>query len=228
MLVTSFFAQRDGHTTRPIDSYLRYFNDLVNTGLPIVVFFDKNLDVPRFPSHVNLIPTDLRELDTFKLMDLKNPEVYVSDNPTKNTLDFHIIQNAKTEFCVKAAQRYDLPRVTWVDFGISHVIKNKDHLKYLVEFDRLPSGVTIPGCWNSKTNHIHEISWRFCGGVLSSDSESLKNFHIATQNIIKSIKPRITWEVNIWAVVESMGFPVNWYKANHDDTIITGVKSLLL
>jgi hypothetical protein len=228
MIVTSLFIQRNGTLTKPVEKYFDDFSYLANTGIQICLFLDKRIEVNGLPPNVNVMKADISDLHTFKIMNVNEPIVHTFDNPAKNTLDYHIIQNAKTELMCSVSDHFGCERVTWVDFGISHILKNKDSINKLKLLDKLQTGVIVPGCYNYKTNFISPISWRFCGGLISSDKDSVNGLLNIQQHALRSILPHITWEVNVWAIMESVyQFPFKWYEADHNETIFNFDRYLL-
>ena len=86
----------------------------------------------------------------------------------------------------------------------------------------------MPGCWNCKVNNINylknNIIWRFCGGFLVGDKESLTSFNLISYEhflIFLNQSKTLVWEVNYWAWLEGLGLisPI-WYLADHDDSIV--------
>ena len=109
-------------------------------------------------------------------------------------------------------------------------------LENMIKKDLKKNLLVIPGCWGDiylgvgKDSHLLypwlsniNISWRFCGGFFLGDKYSLVQFF----NKFKSLwtfflsKKNITWEVNIWHIMELQNLitPL-WFKADHNNTII--------
>jgi len=224
MLVSSFLLQSSGHTTHSVEKYFHNFNRMrAVIDIPMILFVDRTLSTDSLElKNVNIIRCSLEETDTYELIQsCANPVVQVSDNPSKNTKDFHIIMNSKTEFMVKAMDITDSRILSWVDFGIGHVIKDEKSFLHLKKLHSLEGGVHIPGAWNYKTTINDHPAWRFCGGFYVGDRESLRGMHELSRRVIRELLPIVTWEVNIWSMMESIyGFNFHWYYAGHDDGML--------
>jgi hypothetical protein len=74
----------------------------------------------------------------------------VSDNPVKDTLQYMQIMCNKTEWLRMASEMCDDYQLVWVDFGIFHLIRDREELhrglKHIAE--KSYPVVRIPGCWN--------------------------------------------------------------------------------
>ena len=224
MLVTSFLLQRDGFSTHPIEKYFNQFNRLRNNiDSNIILFLDRKFSPDLFSSEKTLvIPTSIEETETFSIIEsISSPIINYADNCKKNTKDYHIIINSKTEFMKKAFSLTQNNKLAWFDFGIGHVISDNISFKKLDKINQINKGITIPGCWNFKTNILHSPAWRFCGGFFAGDIESINEMHTLSRKVLKETLPQVTWEVNIWSIMESKyDFQFNWYKADHNDTIL--------
>ena len=222
-LVTSLILQRNGLMTHTLQKYLDNFRYISNLNINIIFFLDKSIQPPLWISkNVKTIPITIEELETFSLM--KNAESItqgqgVSFNPTKNTLDYMILQNSKPEILYKSFNLTKDNLLFWLDSGVTHIMKMPQQtLAKLYSVDRLEEGLIIPGCWPSNDN-LEDINWRFCGGFFKGEREILERFYKQSKIAIKTILPKATWEVNVWAWMEkNMNFPFKWYQADHNDT----------
>lgn len=155
-------------------------------------------------------------------------------NIIKDLPNYMTLMNSKTEFLYKTiiANPFNTEYFCWFDFSLPHIFKNLN--KTLIEFKKISfqnyigSFILIPGCWSFKINDINhiknQVAWRFCGGFLIGDKNSLLNFYNVSINYFPNflkLTNNILWEVNYWAWLESSGYisPL-WILADHDDTII--------
>lgn len=222
-LVTSLILQRNGSMTHSLKKYLDNFKHISNLNLNIIFFLDKSIEIPEWiSSNVKVIPINIEELETFEL--IKNAELVTqgqgaSFNPSKNTLDYMIIQNSKPELLYKSFSLTKDDLLFWLDSGVTHIMKNPEEtLKKLYSIPNLDKGLIIPGCWPINDN-LEDINWRFCGGFFKGEREILEYFYKQSKIAIKNILPKATWEVNVWAWMEkNMRFPFKWYQADHNDT----------
>lgn len=220
-ICTSFIIQSDGRTTHSIEKYTEQYKRLrVSCNNKIVLFLDSAVNPEEFKHHNTAIfPIDIRSLRYYDLFHRVDSIVHCGDNPAKNTAGFHTIMNSKINLCLRAADYLGTNQISWIDFGIGHVIKNEGAFQNLHKTNRLQDGLVFPGCWPRLTNYVSPISWRFCGGYFHADVYSLKRLDDVCNQIIHKIYPHVTWEVNIWAIAEANGISFKWYKADHNDTI---------
>ena len=228
MIVSAFVLQRNRSAIYDLDEYLNRFRYLAETGLPILLFLDRSLDGKVSYPNVRMELTSITDLPLWQRLQGIDVILPLDRDLEKDTLDFLIITNSKTEFVRRAAELYpQCARLTWVDFGISKVLSNPQHsLQRLVECDVAPAGFTAPGCWNQPKRVTDSICWRYAGGVFTVDRASALALHDAHWDTIETLLPRLTWEVNIWSWMESIGklggtngVALNWYQGNHDDTL---------
>jgi len=159
----------------------------------------------------------------------------VDDNPQKNTLKFHVLMNNKVDLVKKTIVEYTNHNAFgWIDIGIFHIIKDKQQgVKNLKNIQNVSGGLHIAGI---KRECVSEVSldkpcWRFCGGIFYGNADNILNFHKEVYSTLDDLvsKNQITWEVNVWAMVEANSkLNINWYQANHDDSIIPKMENKLI
>jgi hypothetical protein len=158
----------------------------------------------------------------------------IADNPSKNSLAYHIVQAQKTEFLEVAAYVDPVADVfVWIDYGIFHV---PGVTQAIIDnfLDRADSeqAIAIPGCWQ-KDEHPYDDEWpywRFCGGVMVVPRRFVGPFNEAMKReYVRWFKKtgNISWEVNTLARLEKQDpdFPVWWYRADHDSTLFTNYRA---
>jgi len=157
----------------------------------------------------------------------------VSDNPAKNSLNYHIVLAQKTDFLLQAAQACNMePDVyVWIDYGIFHIpgMTPKIIRDFLLRADNEQT-IAIPGCWDS--NYVYDElnpCWRFCGGVMVVPRRYLRDLDAAMKHeYAYSLRQRnhVSWEVNMLAQVERHHkLPIWWYQADHDSSMFTNYKT---
>jgi hypothetical protein len=116
------------------------------------------------------------------------------------------------------------------DFGILKIIKQKTlFLDSMREATKLSQEdkVVLPGCIaresiNYTTMFLCPI-WRFCGGILIVSSSAVEEFHnYHVEELEECFKnSSLTWEVNLWAAIESKNSDLFvWYAGDHNDSIL--------
>ena len=214
---------RKGLRTR--DMYISHFKKLADTGINIHLFLNEAsrcvYDIFSLYSNIYIEWIELDVLKSFTVGSLPTLR-----NIEKDTVNYLIIMNAKPEFVYRAIQRnvFEGNSYYWIDFGIFHVIKNEESQQYLKDISSKEiSNLIIPGCIQLNNDYFNQITWRFCGGVFAGDKDSLVTFYKTITREYDTIvrEKGLTWEVNLWAYLESEGKinPV-WVHADHNDTIL--------
>ena len=215
---------------RAIDSYVSHFRTLAATGVPIVLFLDEKTGWGDFPSNVRVIHTCLS--DTWIGNAIPAEVELPQDRNAKDTREYMVIQNSKTELVLRASQEnpFQTDWFAWIDFGIGHVFRNPEatfeRIRTLMP-PRTPC-IRTAGIWGYVPNDLFAgICWRYAGGFFLAHRCLLVHFHMAAQVSVHRNLPKFAWEVNAWADVERNGFDLGWFQANHDDTIIPSQETLL-
>lgn len=218
-LVTAILLQRDGRMTFDAERYFDLLEPIVQTGVPITLFLDKAFGARSFASNVEVRRLTIRDLWMYQACE--SVEVVLPSHRTieKDTLDYLIIQNSKTEL-VSATEGPANERVAWVDAGLSRIFRNPNTVNLLRVLDECPTELTVPGCWSPQPFTPERICWRFCGGFFCGSRRAAADFDGRHGAIVKSLLPNVTWEVNVWALMEALGDPFRWYQADHDDTLL--------
>ena len=154
-------------------------------------------------------------------------------NVMKDTADYLKLQCTKAEFLRRAADRHpDAKALIWIDAGISKIIPGDPAIiAYQVRLNAAllasapGTSVVIPGCWPQRPLVASEaaecVLWRFCGGLCFVPKSLVNAFETATQAScleVANVTGRLTWEVNIWALMEhSKGISFEWHRG--DDNV---------
>lgn len=239
MTTTFVSALIDLNENRPIgkglSNYLEHFKYLANTGLPFHVFVsssfhDKFKEVYQSYKNIYSEVVNLEDLETYidiKEVKYSRPSVIVEHE--KQTTNYNIMNNSKIEFIKKAIDKdiYSTTQFAWIDFGINHVIKNKETYKKL-QYTRLSiSNVVIPTIWqrsSDRANDFNHINWRFAGGFFIGKKDCLVSFYnLYRQEFRKAVEAYgiLPWEVNMMAYFEeNFNFLPDTYSADHNDSIL--------
>jgi hypothetical protein len=220
--------------------YLYLFYDLAVSGLPILLFTDPTL-VPKFRifsslPNIKVVPVPLQEFVLYQQAMSYTGALPVNRTPQKDTQEFYALMNTKMEFIHKAMEYTPDETLIWIDYGILKIVKNQerflDKLREVngTRFHKL----TIPGCWGfGRTLHVDSIHWRFCGGLFVMPRHLSSLFYEHSRNVIKDFctlpQYKLTWETNVWSVIESCAErdKIDWYFADHNDTILLNIQELL-
>jgi hypothetical protein len=219
--VTAFLCNKN--PKRGYDEYKGWFDKLAATGLPFILFLDRQLSHWTFPETVRVYPVSIEDTWVYKYVSGDAILPY-SSNPN-DTFEYMRIQNTKLEWLVRAIEinPYQTNWFAWIDFGIVHVFSKPEETLQRLQSLTPPStpGIRTAGIWSSKTRDVwNAICYRFAGGFILGDTESLYTLYGRFQDIVLRERPKFAWEINIWALLESEGTEFGWFAANHNDSII--------
>jgi len=217
MFVTAFLRPKTGY--RSVDVYFSEFEKLAGTGVPVLLFLDKEFLDRSFPPNVRVIPTTL---DTSWVPhDVVLP---AHRNETKDTVEYFCIQLMKMQFLCEARTYTDDEFLAWIDFGAFHMFRDISQCTQMLqtiamsEFPR--DKILAPGCWPSGVYDWNSVCWRFCGTFLIGHRELFPRALERQTQLVQTQLPRLTWEVNYWAQMDDL-FTV--YSADHNDTLLSRV-----
>lgn len=220
------------------------FLEICQTGIPICIFCgDDSLNDIReiAKNYPNVFIMDFSEgLDGTEIAKMSksnvdNYRIPYNSREGKDTVDYFVLMNAKTEFVARVIQvnPFHTGKFAWMDFNLSHVFHNvPETCEYMKALSMNPYNepfLTFPGCWSpvhsdDEGTIIDNVNWRFCGGFFIGDSHSLNEFYqlyLKWYPIFLTSYRAITWEVNFWAWLEKTGeWRPTWYAADHNDSIV--------
>lgn len=225
-LVTSFILQKnDIGNTKKIEDYMNRFEYIRNLNLPTVVFLDKTLTMSE-TENLKVVPRSVEDTWIYKFYNDKTPILPSTRNTDKDRCDYMFIINSKAEFMskVSAINPFNTDYFVWVDFGLSHVIKNKDNFKILKNL-KLTKDILIAAINPVSHNDLTErVSWRFAGGIFICNKYYAKQFYESCQTVITAIFPRLTWEVNVWSLIEQSKLStISVYYSDHNDSLLLNI-----
>lgn len=142
-------------------------------------------------------------------------------NMEKDTAEFILIQQRKLAF-VQEAVRRETPTMlageetffAWIDFGIFHLFRGdasreeaiREGLRRVATLSLPTDRIIAPGCWPIEAMANRDlwksICWRFCGGFLIGHHRLWEAAWRRQQELVQRALPRLTWEVNIWTMME--------------------------
>jgi len=235
MLVTCYYNIYPGKDG--LDHYLKLFTPIGRSGLPIVLFVDPSHvhHFADFPFTVKVIPLALADLELYQIAMKFDRDLPSGRTPEKDTKEFFGLMNTKIEFVKKAAEIVkgsDDSTFMWCDFGILKIAKNPERfVQKLKEIQsKTYTKMTIPGCWSfGRSFTPQNITWRFCGGFFVIPKSFIDTFYNHCKGVLTDFCNHptycLTWETNIWAVIECCAEKTNmvWYFADHNDTIVTNI-----
>jgi len=236
MLVTSYYDLYN--KPEKFMEYLYLFYDLGISGIPIILFVDPSMvyKFRIFPSTVQVVGLPLTDCELYNIAMNYDRELPTNRTPQKDTKEFFALMNTKIEF-VKLATRLhpEINTFMWIDFGILKIVKNTE--RFIKKLQQIQTTtfhkITIPGCWTSgRQFSVERINWRFCGGFFVMPLVHLERFYQHSKCVLTDFCTqtmyKLTWETNIWTVIESCAEKENidWYSADHNDSILLHIDTV--
>ena len=242
--VTAFIdIYKDGAIdNKTIEWRCNKFREIADIGLPIIIFVCKHT-LP----YIEILKTEFENLTILEVLAIEDTWVYKNSqtinlsmpyhrNTIKDTVEYMYLMNSKAEFLYKAieANPWKSTHFAWIDFSISYIFKDKErtfgYVKILAQHTMNEKCIVVPGCWRDKISltdtdsYMNNIVWRFCGGFLLGDANSIKRlFELYREHFVDFLndQQKLVWEVNFWAWLEANGYwTPRWYEADHNDSIL--------
>jgi len=224
------------------------FHKLCQTGIPLAVFCSRDCEdyfrstiLTQYSNVVLLDVLDLSDTWTYKTYEKVQEELNGaielpnSRNTDKDTKEYLLLMNSKTEYIVRAIEQnpFHSTHFAWIDFNIFHIFGGKegfvsDHLRNLSRRELQPGFLSFPGCWEKyqvvEEYLVNDICWRWCGGFIIGSKNRMLDLHKTYtdhfENFLRE-KRKLVWEVNFWAYLELRhGLSVVWYPGDHNDSIL--------
>jgi len=228
-----------------IDDYLSQGLQLLSLDIPKIIFLPAFLYdwALKNSNEINtqIIIFEKEELFFFEeLKSFENVSLPIFRNVEKDTFEYLLCQNNKINWLKKAQELtvFSNDNYMWLDFGISHILKNERKLSdllnttSLINFD--VNKILMPShqSWilNDQTDiNLNQVNWFLLGGVFVLNKIKILEFYDLCKNqIIENLQTQnlMTWEVNIWAQLMQKNrnlFAI--YYADHDETLLTKLPS---
>jgi hypothetical protein len=233
-IVSAFISHANLRKDRSTEDYINFGKELLQLPHYKIVFIENDyVELVKSISGPNttIIPFEKNELefwDEITKIDLKLPAFRNQEKDTKEYM--HLMTN-KSYFCQKAIEinPYQTEKFVWLDFGITHILKNEFLLANLLKdnYEFELEKIRIGGIWDSETankiNNFKQINWFFAGGVFGGYSKDLLKFQELVKNEFKHNLSQkiIVWEVNLWyQIYQKRPEFFDVYVSNHDKSLI--------
>jgi len=229
IFVTAFININNSSIDEVKKNYFCYFEQLAETGIQIALFLDilyeeygkyitkkySNVTIVRYLSKTDL---HINQLNISNVL----PKIR---NIQKDNEEYLKLMNNKIYFVQEVMNKflfYDW--FSWIDFRIFHILPNTSEISYkfkkISNAKNFTNDVYFPGALNTKIDTIDSINWRFLGGFFLINKIKINNLVNETTIILKKLST-LTWEVNIWAILEYNNiFDFGWYKGDHNINIL--------
>jgi hypothetical protein len=180
--------------------------------------------MPRAAVHV----IELLELETSRLAFSTSPapKLPQTRNAQKDTLEYMLLMNAKSEFMARAARHdagSEAATYLWMDAGIAKLKGVREQLPFFLDairrsprspsYDVLVAGMQAALPRADEAAVARRVSsgilWRFAGGLMSIHAQSAQPWFERTLDSIRWVMLHsdgvLPWEVNVWAAMEARG-----------------------
>lgn len=227
---------------KTIERQCNTFREIASIGIPIIIFVCKNTQ-----PYIEILKPEYENLLILEVLNIEDTWVYKNSesidfslpfyrNTKKDTVEYMYLIHSKAEFLYKAVEVNPWKSIhfAWIDFNISYLFKEPErtfeYIRIFAQRTVTDTCLVIPGCWRDKISllnteyYINNVVWRFCGGFLLGDANSIKKlFELYREHFADFLKTHKTfvWDVNFWAWLEAKGhWTPRWYEADHNDSII--------
>ena len=178
--------------------------------------------------HITFVFFHVRDLFLWSYRATAHKFALNTGNPTKDTLEYMMVQCQKSEWMAIAAQLSNqkgsdstlFKEHVWVDFGIFHMFHGKIDVFQLELYtmcgrihQRLSNfgeskRLTFARCWDPA--HIYhgniykDVNWLFAGSVFGGSAALINDFAFRMrEKCLQIMRERNTlmWEINIWTLI---------------------------
>lgn len=248
--VTAFIdLNEDRPKDRTPETRVNLFRHIANSGVSICLYVSSKYEtigkeLENEYENIKLMPIlNLEDTETYKLITSYSPELPKHRLVYKDTINYMVIQNAKSElvYNVTLSNPYNTEHFAWIDFSIFHMVT---HIEYVArqlvlinDHELVKTFLVFPSCWTKEkskelihtTNSIYtSVNWRFCGSFFIGDVKSIQHMHLLVMenlphfiNNTEHTDHIIAWEINVWAWLEAKyTWEVSTYQADHNNSIL--------
>jgi hypothetical protein len=215
------------------NQYFPYFERLVKSNIPIVLFMDINYKeygeylIKTYPN-VKILKY-ITKNDLYVSKYIKNKPLPLNRNHKKDTEDYLTLMNNKIYFVDEAMKKniFNTSLFSWIDFRIFHIFSNdnliNNKLYELSTKKYINQTIYFPGNLKNITDITDSINWRFLGGLFIIDKNNLIKLVNETSILLNNLDT-LTWEVNVWAILEYNNiFNFGWYYSDHNNSLILNI-----
>lgn len=224
--VTSYYPVEKNNTN---EIFFQWFQPFIKTNLTIHIFSDCIDSLQSdLPSTITLHTIPRKEFRGF-IQDLA--ELPEFRNKDKDVLEYIQSTLIKSECIYRVNQYLTSKHYVWVEWNLLTIIQNRERFfRELASISELTiqDKIVFPGCLETHQVQFGTLFtfpiWRFCGGFLIVPNSHVELLYTAMNEQIDNCKllNKITWEVNLLAVIEQSHS--DWfffYKADHNDSILS-------
>jgi hypothetical protein len=229
MFVKSLYAIRPSYVNE-LKQQFQTLLTLLPADTPVYVWTDQDMTDVYHP-HLHVLFSPLTAFETYNRCMTECLALPEQRTVEKDTQNYMALMNTKLEFLLRAVPSISEGNktVAWIDCGIAKIFKDKETARK--DLDRIAhhpwnlERMVVPGCWTPRFPvNRSAIWWRFAGGFFLAPTSLigiLYTLQTAQLRVLIEHQKRITWEVNVWAMMEEKApHFFQWYKGDHDNTIL--------
>ena len=239
--VTAFFnIYNHPSNSETITKRFDRFKEIAITGIQICIYTEPDLIdtfnelIKEFPNIKLMNPINLKKSNIAAICSTIDYALPNIRNQEKDNDEFMMFINTKYELLENAisVNPWNSSYFAWIDFSLSYIFKDlkesQSQLVFLSNLKLTNKFFTIGG-WEKTKNPLDKLNnenvvWRFCGGFLLGDTESVKEFTDLSKqylHVFMNLYKKLTWEVNFWAWLETyIGWKPIWFHTMFNDGII--------
>ena len=239
--VTAFFnIYKHPSNSDIIKNRFNRFKEIAVTGIQLCVYTEPDFIetfielIKEFPNIKLMNPINLKDSNVATICSMIDYTLPNNRNQEKDNDEFMIFINTKYEFLENTItiNPWKSSYFAWIDFSLSYIFKNlnesQTQLSFLSNLKFTRNFFTIGGWEKIKTPfdklNNDNVVWRFCGGFLFGDTESIKEFTDLSKqylHVFINKYKKLTWEVNFWSWLETyVGWKPTWFHTMFNDGII--------
>jgi hypothetical protein len=239
--VTAFFnIYKYPINSETIKNSFDRFKEIAITGIQLCVYTEPdfidtfNELIKEFPNIKLMNPINLKNSNIATICSTIQYSLSNIRNQEKDNDEFMIFINTKYELLENtiSINPWNSSYFAWIDYSLSYIFKNlkesQDQLLFISKLNLTNKFFTIGGWEKTKTPldnlNNENVVWRFCGGFLLGDTESVKEFTNLSKQylfVFMNLYKKLTWEVNFWAWLETfIDWKPIWFHTMFNDGII--------
>ena len=213
------------------DVYLNLALWIVTANIPLIVYTTPNLATLMRETWRGRV-SHIRFIEDVSMEDYWERDVILPEkrNHEKDTAFYMSVQLAKLKVCAHAASIVETDLLCWLDCGIFKISQNKGRFWLTLKSLACTSGISrilSPGGYDSQpTDLLGSVRWKTLGGVLLGPKDQFRMAYEQQTQLVETHLPRLSWEVNYWAMLTEEGF-FDLYPADHNDSILLNLVSRL-
>ena len=236
VIVSSFVLINPERKDKKITDYVKWIDEFLSLNIPKIVFIDSTI-IDLFNKeykYATIVPCNKSELILYEYKNNIDISNIITDNKTKDTVDYFFVQCSKIEWIRKAIEKNNnYNQYIWMDIGIRNICPSIS----TVEFENLIKNmltkkydmIRMPTIWDpsillnneyNKNINLEKINWFFAGGIVGGPKHLMiafsKIMYETVQKLIIEYKT-LFWEVNVYILIyKTLSNIFSPYNCDHD------------